>query len=67
MRGDAFFLRARLLLLVLVEGEQCYARHLDDLEADTGDVTHGVTAASESGDKNFVLKKPKVKSEATDG
>lgn len=55
-RRAAFSLRAGLLLLVLVEGEQCYTRDLDDLEADTGDVTHGVTAASESGDENFVLK-----------
>lgn len=53
------FLGPRLLLLVLVEGEQRDAGDLDHLEADTGDVTHGVTAATEPRDEHLVLREKK--------
>lgn len=48
-------LGAGLLLLVLVQCQKSDTSDLDHLETDTGDVSHGVSAASEPGDKHFVL------------
>lgn len=42
-------------LLVLEEREQADARDLDDLKADTGDITHGVPGATETSNQHLVL------------
>ncbi|KAJ8566552.1 hypothetical protein ON010_g6571 [Phytophthora cinnamomi] len=48
-------LRARLLLLLLVQSEQRHARDLHDLETHTGDITDGVAAATEARDQHLVV------------
>lgn len=48
-------LGTRLLLLLAVEGEKGDARDLDDLEADTRDVTDGVARATETGNQHLVV------------
>ena len=42
-------------LLLLPESEQTDARHLDDLESHTGDITLGLSAPSETGDQDLVV------------
>lgn len=49
-------LRAGLLLLALEQSQQRHTRHLDHLEAHTGDITHGVAAATETGDEHLILR-----------
>lgn len=46
----------RLLLLAPEQRQQRHTRHLDHLEAHTGDITHGVAAAAETGDEHLVLQ-----------
>lgn len=48
-------LRTGLLLLLLPQSEQTDAGNLDDLEADTGNVTLGLALATETGDEDFVV------------
>ena len=45
-----------LLLLLLEQSEKADTRHLGNLEADTGNITLGVTGATETSDENFVLR-----------
>ena len=47
-------------LLLLPESEQAHARDLDDLEADTRDITLGLAAATEARDENLVIVVDKV-------
>ena len=42
-------------LLLLPESEQADARDLDDLEADTGNITLGLSAATETRDEDLVV------------
>merc|ERR1719356_201213 len=51
----ARFSRARLLLLLAVQGAQAATGHLHDLEADARDVADGVAAAAEAGDEDLVV------------
>jgi len=44
-----------LLLLLLEQSEKADTRHLGNLEADTGNITLGVTGATETSDENFVV------------
>lgn len=48
-------LRAGLLLLLLPQGEQTDTGNLDDLEADTGDITLGLALATETGEEDLVV------------
>lgn len=48
-------LRAGLLLLLLPEGEETDTRDLDDLEADTGNITLGLALATETGEEDLVV------------
>lgn len=42
-------------LLLLPQGEKADTRHLDDLEADTGNITLGLAATTETGDEDLVV------------
>ena len=53
---DAPILRAGLLLLLAVQREQSDAGHLDDLEANTRNVTNSVALAAEASDQDLVLR-----------
>lgn len=64
---DAALLGPRLLLLVLVQGKQRDTGDLDHFEADTGDVTHGVTAAAETRDEHLVLREKTRRREGHQG
>ena len=48
-------LRAGLLLLLLPQGKQTDTRDLDDLETDTGNITLGLTTATETRNKDFIV------------
>jgi len=50
-----------LLLLLLEQSEKADTRHLGNLEADTGNITLGVTGATETSDENFVVFLEEVK------
>lgn len=52
---SSIFLRTRLLLLLLPESKQGDTRDLDDLETDTGNITLGLTLATETGEQNLVV------------
>lgn len=47
-------------LLLFPESEQAYARDLDNLEADTRNITLGLSAATETRNENFVVVIDKV-------
>ena len=47
-------------LLLLPEGEETDTRHLDDLEPDTGNITLGFTATTETRDEDLVVLIDKV-------
>ena len=57
-KGDMSEVKANLLLLP--EGEETDARDLDDLEADTGNITLGLARATETGDEDLVVLINKV-------
>ena len=42
-------------LLLLPQGEKADTRDLDDLEADTGNITLGLATATETGDQDLVV------------
>ena len=42
-------------LLLLPESEEADTRHLDDLEADTGNITLGLTTAAKTGDEDLIV------------
>ena len=42
-------------LLLLPQGEKADTRDLDDLEADTGNITLGLAATTETRDEDFVV------------
>ena len=46
-------LRTWSLLLAAEEGVEGDISNLDDLEPDTGDITHGVTLSTQSRDQNL--------------
>ena len=48
-------LRAGLLLLLLPEGHETDTGDLDDLEADTGNITLGLTLTTETGEEDLVV------------
>jgi len=48
-------LRAGLLLLLLPEGGETDTGDLDDLETDTGNITLGLTLATETGEQDLVV------------
>lgn len=48
-------LRAGLLLLLLPESGETDTGDLDDLETDTGNITLGLTLATETGEQNLVV------------
>merc|ERR1711998_201318 len=50
-----------LLLLLLEEGEQRHTSNLDDLEADTGNVTDSVALTTEPGNQNLIVLLNEVK------
>ena len=52
--------RVNTCLLLLPEGQQTDARDLDDLEADTRNITLSLTPATEAGDQNLVVLVDKV-------
>ena len=47
-------------LLLLPQGEETDTRDLDDLEADTGNITLSLTPATEAGDEDLVVLVDKV-------
>ena len=47
-------------LLLLPQGEKADTRDLDDLEADTGNITLGLATATETGDEDLVVLVDKV-------
>ena len=47
-------------LLLLPESKKTDARDLDDLEADTGNITLSLTPATEAGDEDLVVLVDKV-------
>ena len=49
-------LRAGLLLLLVEEGQERHTRDLDDLEADTGNITLCLALATEAGQQQLVLR-----------
>jgi hypothetical protein len=48
-------LRTGLLLLTLPKGQESNVGDLDGLELDSGNITNGVTLATETGNKDFVV------------
>jgi len=50
----------RLVLLALEERKQRSVGHLDNLESDTGNITDGVTRATETSHQHFVVLIAKV-------
>jgi hypothetical protein len=50
-----FPLHSKTHLLVLEEREQAHPRDLDDLKADTGNITHGVPRATETSNQHLIL------------
>lgn len=48
-------LRAGLFLLRLEKGQKADSRDLNDLETNTGDITLGLTGATEAGDEDLVV------------
>ena len=58
-------LRPRLLLDSLEESEQRHARHLHDLETDSGDISHGVSGTSESSNEHLVVLLDEVQAAIT--
>lgn len=48
-------LRPGLLLLLLVKSEETDSGDLDDLEPDSGNISHGVSRPSETGDEDLVV------------
>ena len=44
-----------MYLLLLPESKKADTRDLDDLEADTGDITLGLTTTTETGDEDLVV------------
>ncbi|KAJ0167518.1 hypothetical protein CTA2_2150 [Colletotrichum tanaceti] len=55
MLREASRLGSGLLLLLLPQSEQTDTRDLDDLEADTGDITLGLALATETGQEDLVV------------
>lgn len=55
IRSERADLRAGLLLLLLPQSGQTDAGDLDDLEADTGNITLGLALATETGEEDFVV------------
>lgn len=51
-----FRLGSGLLLLASPQGIEAHVGHLDDLEADSRNISDGVTLTTESGNENFVLE-----------
>ncbi len=49
-------LSSRLLLLLAPQGHQTDGSNLHNLETDTGNITDGVTLATETRDQNLVLE-----------
>jgi len=54
-QGTAVRLRPGLLLLLVEEGQERHVRDLDDLEADTGNITLGLALATEAREQQLVL------------
>ena len=50
----------RLLLLSTEEGEQRGLGHADDLETDSGNISHSVTGTTETGNEHLVVLIDKV-------
>ena len=48
-------LRTRLLLLLLVQGEEGDTGDLDDLETDTGQIAYGMAGTTETGDEDLIV------------
>lgn len=55
----------RLILFLKIEGLEGDTSHLYKLESYSGDITDGVTTASESGNKNLVLWKMLIRAQAS--
>ncbi len=49
-------LRTGLLLLLLEESDECHTGNLDNLETHTGNITLGVTTATETSNENLQVK-----------
>ena len=49
------FLRTRLVLLSAEESNEGDTRHLDNLEATSGDITDGVSLTTETGDEDLIV------------
>jgi hypothetical protein len=60
-------LRTRLVLLLLEQGNHAAASDLDDLEADTGNVTLRVTATTKAGNEDLILKKKRKRGKGKEG
>jgi hypothetical protein len=58
-------LRTRLLLLVLEKGKERHTGNLDNLEADTRQITNRVTRPTKARDKNFIVLFNKVQTPIT--
>jgi hypothetical protein len=54
-------IRQHAHLLLLPQRKETDTRDLDDLEADTGNITLGLTATTEAGDENLVVLVDEVK------
>ena len=60
-------LRTRLLLLLSEERVEGHTGDLDDLEADTRNITNGVTLTTETSDENFIVFIGEVQATITGG